>query len=299
MNRRVFIRNSIGLAALACRPDVFLFSESDHLKMIRELEEFAEHELGLRLKRKFYRKWLPVEQQLTYVYVSRPDSILLPPGKANFNYFGTDTLKAKEFAQSENEHGFDTMIYHTSGTSATKLTHHLLNYPPEAVMFIVLHEMAHVNREKRKLKIPYPAEESFGDFLGNYASEAFAKKYYPQHIDRIIKQRKIQEEIYFLLKKAEKQTQGISAELKNKRYSEVNSAMQELIKDANEFQKDRYNYPVNHAYILRNRYYYKWHDEFSKIYKKGNSLPEMVKLYNSLPEQEKDVSLLLKKMSAV
>ncbi|MEZ5172110.1 MAG: hypothetical protein R2850_01005 [Bacteroidia bacterium] len=298
MNRRVFLRNSIGLAALAYRPDVFLFSEKDHLRMIRELEDFAEDELGLRLKRKFYRKWLPVEQQLTYVYVSRSDSVLLPPGKANFNYFGTDTLKAKEFAKKESDEGFDTMIYRTSGTSATKLTHHLLAYPSEAVMFVVLHEMAHVHREKAKLKIPYPAEESFGDFLGNYASEKFAQKYYPQHLDRIEKQRRIQEEIYTLLKRTEKQTQGIEQELKNKRYTEVSAAMQELIRDANEFQRDRYNYPVNHAYILRNRYYYKWYDEFRKIHQKGSDLKAMVELYNSLPEKESEVSLLLKKKSA-
>lgn len=285
------------MAALACRPDIFMLSEKEHLRMIRELEDFAEDELGLRLHRKFYRKWLPVEQQLTYVYVSRPDSILLPPGKSNFNYFGTDTLKASEFAREQMDEGFDTMIYKTSGTSATKLTHHLLNYPSEALMFVVLHEMAHVHRDKSQLNIPYPAEESFGDFLGNYASEAFARQKYPAILHFIEKQRKIQEEIYELLKITEQQTQGIPVDQKNRYYQQVSSKMQALIENANEFQRDRYNYPVNHAYVLRNRYYYKWYFEFKAIHQKGNDLKEMVKLYNRLPADEAETALLLEKMS--
>ena len=296
MKRRLFLKNSIGLAALACQPDVFIYNEKEHLRMIRELEDFAEDELGLRLHRKFYRKWLPVEQQLTYVYVSRPDSILLPPGRSNFNYFGTDTLKASEFARAQTDEGFDTMVYKTSGTSATKLTHHLLNYPSEAVMFVVLHEMAHVHRDKQKLTIPYPAEESFGDFLGNYASEEFARLKYPQVVQYIEKQRKIQEEIYELLKTTETQTQGIEAGEKSRYYKNVSSGMQELIKDANAFQRDRYNYPVNHAYILRNRFYYKWYFEFKNIHKKGTTLPEMVKLYDTLPATEAETDLLFKKI---
>jgi hypothetical protein len=72
--------------------------------------------------------------------------------------------------------------------------------------------------------------------------------------------------------------------------------MQELIKDANAFQRDRYNYPVNHAYILRNRFYYKWYFEFKNIHKKGTTLPEMVKLYNTLPATEAETDLLFKKI---
>jgi hypothetical protein len=297
LNRRNFIQNSIGLIGFSVLPNALIktpTSEKESLKLIRQLKEYGEDELNLQLKRKFYKKWLKKEQQLTYLYISRPDSILLPPKSSSFTFFGTDTLGAKEKAKELSDEGFDTLIYRTSGTSATLLTHHLLNYPPEAIMFIVLHEMSHVHREELKLKIPYPAEESFGEFLGNYASFEFANRYRPEFLPAIVKQREIQEKIYILLKETEIQLQGIDLQAKAQRYKEVQKAMNELLKNANAFQKDRYNYDINHAYILRNRFYYKWYPDFKKIYLSCNSIPEMVNLYTNLPKSEAETSTKLK-----
>jgi hypothetical protein len=267
--------------------------EKENLALIRQLEDFAESELGLNLKRKFYKRWQKQEQQLTYVYVSRPDSILLPPEKNPFKFFGTDTLGANELAKKYSTEGLDAMVYNTSGTSATLLTHHLLNYPKEAIIFIVLHEMAHVHREKLKLKIPYPAEESYGEFLGNYASLNFVEKYHPKLVPAVLKQKSIQEKIYKLLSEAETQTQGISTNAKQERYYEINKALQSILQNANIFQKERYNYPVNHAYILRNRFYYKWYFQFEAIHKSGKSFSEMSNFYSNLPESEGDTNTFL------
>jgi hypothetical protein len=269
-------------------------TEKENLALIRQLEDFAENELGLNLKRKFYKKWQKQDQQLTYVYVSRPDSILLPPNKSPFKYFGLDTAGAKKLASEYTDEGDDAMVYNTSGTSATLLTHHLLNYPQEAIIFIVLHEMAHVHREKLKLKIPYPAEESYGEFLGNYGGLKFTEKYHPHLVEAVLKQKLTQEKIYKLLFEAEAQTQGVNAEIKQKRYSEINSACQSILNNANVFQKERYNYTVNHAYILRNRYYYKWYFQFEKIFKSGKSLTEMTELYSNLPENDGEADTFLK-----
>jgi hypothetical protein len=268
--------------------------EKENLALIRQLEDFAENELGLSLKRKFYKKWQKIEQQLTYVYVSRPDSILLPPGKNAFKFFGTDTLSANKLASESTKEGYDAMVYNTSGTSATLLTHHLLNYPKEAIIFIVLHEMAHVHREKLKLKIPYPAEESFGEFLGNYAGLKFVEKYHPHLVNDVLKQKNTQEKLYTLLAEAESQTQGISKESKELRYLEINKALQSILQNANVFQKERYNYLVNHAYILRNRYYYKWYFQFDALYNSGKSFPEMTHLYSTLPENTGEADTFLK-----
>ncbi|MEX1188343.1 MAG: aminopeptidase [Bacteroidia bacterium] len=297
MNRRIFFRNSIGFLSLAALPNN-LFSppenEKNSLKLIRELRQFGEGELGLNLNRKFYKRWLKQEQQLTYLYVSRADSILLPQDTPSFRYFGTDTASAAIKAKEVTDEGFDTMLYKTSGTSATLLTHHLLNYPPEAIMFIVMHEMSHVHRQRMKIKIPYQAEESFGEFLGNYATIEFAKKYHPEFIPALLKQSQIQENIYTLLSEAEIQLQGLDNEIKLKRYKEVQKALNKLLEQANPFQKDRYQYPVNHAYILRNRFYYNWYPNFKKLYLSGNSMEEMINIYSNLPESESEASTYLK-----
>jgi hypothetical protein len=296
LKRRKFIQNSIGLFGLTILPDAFSLPslEKENLKLIRELEDFADNELGLNLKRKFYRKWQKKEQQLTYVYTSRPDSIILPKDSGPFKYFGTDTLAARIHAIKSEEEGLDAMVYNTSGTSATLLTHHLLNYPKEAIIFIVLHEMAHVHRDKSALKIPYPAEESFGEFLGNHASLKFGEKYYPELIPAIKKQRRIQEKIYQLLAEAETQVQGISKAEKDTRYQAISAALKVILLEANVFQKERYNYPVNNAYILRNKFYYQWYEKFKDIYLSGKSLKEMTLFYSSLPENASETNTFLK-----
>ena len=139
--------------------------EKNSLKLIREIELFGRRELKLKLHHHFYTQWQLVEQPNTYLYVSRADSILLPPNTDAFQFFGTDAFAAKLAADSITNAGLDAMIYRTSGNSAVRLTHQLLNYPHEAIIFIVLHEMAHVHSNQKKLKIPYSSEESFGDFL--------------------------------------------------------------------------------------------------------------------------------------
>jgi len=296
LKRRRFIQNSIGLLGISLLPKAILLpkNEKENLRLIRQLEDYAEIELGLNLKRKFYKKWQKKEQQLTYVYISRPDSIILPKDSSPFKYFGTDTLAARIHAVKSEEEGLDAMVYNTSGTSATLLTHHLLNYPKEAIIFVVLHEMAHVHRDKSKLKIPYPAEESFGEFLGNHASLKFAEKYYPELIPAIKKQRSVQEKIYRLLSEAETQVQGHNQAEKEVRYQAISAALKVILLEANIFQKERYNYPVNNAYILRNRYYYQWYEKFKDIYLSGKSLKEMTLFYSSLHEKTSDTDTFLK-----
>ena len=112
--------------------------EKSSLKLIQELEKFGRRELKLKLHHHFYTHWQEIEQQNTYLYISRSDSILLPSEANAFQFFGTDTLAAKTAADSCKMVGLDVLIYRTSGNSAVRLTHQLLNYPEEAIVFIVL-----------------------------------------------------------------------------------------------------------------------------------------------------------------
>ena len=75
-------------------------NEINSLKLIRELEHFGRRELKLKLHHHFYTQWQVVEQQNTYLYISRADSIILPSGADAFQFFGTDTLAAKLAADS-------------------------------------------------------------------------------------------------------------------------------------------------------------------------------------------------------
>ena len=273
--------------------------EKNSLKLIREIELFGRRELKLKLHHHFYTQWQEVEQPNTYLYVSRADSILLPPNTDAFQFFGTDATLAKLVADSITNSGLDAMIYRTSGNSAVRLTHQLLNYPQEAIIFIVLHEMAHVHSNQKKLKIPYSSEESFGDFLGNIAGEYFVRKYHPELIEPFSKQKETHESLYKLLKNMESNAQGISKSEKVAMYSSAQTQLNSIIFSANKFQHDRFEYPMNHAYILRNRYYYTWYFEFKCLYSKINNLRGMTTFYSHFPNNEIELRKLIKSYCSI
>ena len=268
-------------------------NEINSLKLIRELEHFGRRELKLKLHHHFYTQWQVVEQQNTYLYISRADSIILPSGADAFQFFGTDTLAAKLAADSMINAGLDAMIYRTSGNSAVRLTHQLINYPQEAIIFIVLHEMAHVHSNQKKLKIPYSTEESFGDFLGNIAGEYFVRKYHPELIEPFSKQKETHESLYKLLKNMESSAQGISKSEKAAIYSLAQAQLNSILVSANKFQHDRFEYPTNHAYILRNRYYYTWYFEFKCLNSKINNWRELTAFYSHIPNNEIELRKLI------
>jgi hypothetical protein len=271
-------------SAASNQPPALTEKEKQNLQLIRELERFGKLELGLDLNRHFYKKWQKKEQQNTYLYLSRADSILLPKDTPAFQFFGTDTSGARLKADACRLEGLDVMIYKTSGTSAVLLTHQLLNYPSEAIVFIVLHEMAHIHRTEKKLKVSYACEESFGDFLGNVAGEIFVRKYHPEWLAACVRQRKIHETLYDLFRKIEHGAQGISLEKKKAIYTQAQLQLDFLLKSANTFQHDRFAYPINHAYILRNRYYYRWYNSFLLDSQSEKSLREMVDFYATFQE---------------
>ena len=273
---------------------VLTLKEKISLKLIREIEHFGRRELKLKLHHHFYTQWQFVEQPNNYLYVSRTDSILLPPNTDAFQFFGTDTLAAKLAADSMTNAGWDAMIYRTSGNSAVRLTHQLLNYPQEAIIFIVLHEMAHVHSNQMKLKIPYSSEESFGDFLGNIAGEYFVRKYHPELIADFIKQKETHESLYKLFKNMEINAQGVSSSEKVSIYDSAQKQLNSIIVSANKFQHDRFAYPMNHAYILRNRYYYTWYFEYKCLNSKLNNLREMTTLYSHIPNNEIELRKIIK-----
>ena len=258
--------------------------EQQSLKLIRELEHFGRKTLKLKLHHHFYTKWQEPELQNTYLYLSRPDSIVLPEKANAFEFFGTDTSAARIKADSCTLAGLDALIYRTSGTSAVKLTHHLLNYPPEAIVFVVLHEMAHVHQNEKKTNIPYSAEESFGDFLGNVAGEYFVQQYHPEWLKAFQHQRLIHEQLYALFYKTEMRVQGISKDRKILIYAQAQVQLNALMELANSFQNDRFNYSMNNAYILRNRFYYRWYNNFLSAAQRGDTWKQLRQRYDTFSE---------------
>ena len=92
----------------------------------------------------------------------------------------------------------------------------------------------------------------------------------------------------------ESNAQGISSSEKVSIYSSAQTQLNSILVSANKFQHDRFSYTMNHAYILRNRYYYIWYFEFKCLNSKINNLREMTTFYSHFPNNDIELKKLIK-----
>lgn len=200
--------------------------------------------LKLKPARNFYTETIHDDSLFTYVYVSSSNSIsALTPG--HFYYYGTNTSKGRKIADSISRlPGCDVMLYQTAGTSASLIHPELLRYDPLSIAFIMMHEAMHTHLVHAGYRIPYDFEEAIGDVAGNH----FLKNYTDPSLKKDVRR---------FVKCNRKVYRNVNRCLKGRRSK---SKTEQRIYDITEkygtsFQKQRYRYPVNNAYLLRFRDY--------------------------------------------
>lgn len=242
--------------------------------------------LGVTLNDSFYSEWKEGYQH--YLYVSENSSIKRPANEPYFRFFGSDIQKAKEAQQELIEKGFHTLLYRTAATSAAKLFSPLATYPPQCLSFIAFHEAHHLHRKAGERKaIPYSFEEAAGDVLGNYASIAFAKQF-PNLVDSksVHHQIKINEKLYKKINLTRKKIdEGKDA---TKAYKKLENYISRLLKNEDNFKKDRFLYPINNAFFIRYGYYTANYFLLKKLYHHAQSPIKFLAYLDTLPEAEKE-----------
>lgn len=272
-------------------------SGSDSLLYIDEVKRFAYNEIGYNLNGDFFNKWTNEEKPYIYLYVSLSDSIKRP---TEFNYpyifCGTDEDQANIEETKFTQRGYHTFCYKTNANSAALLNKRLLSYSKDAIAFIIFHELTHHYLDRKNIKIPYEFNEALCDVVGNYGALNYSMSTQNLDLASVKNQIKSNEKIYKCLNEA------ISNINKNPKKTIVlnakcQAAINDILKNANLFQKDRFDYHVNNAYLLKNEYYCKHYFLLKKVFLKLKTLKAFLELMKTLPENSSDCEKYLKKFT--
>ena len=221
------------------------------------------------------------------LYASLKYVIHLPPGCSVFISYDTLETDAKAKEAEFIEKGYDTFIYRTYATSAGKLNERFISYPAAAKSFIIMHEFVHNYIAKLKLPIPYDFNEALADVIGNYGTLQFLEAVGSDKLDSARAQTTRTEQLYKIMngyidKINSKQNGADKFSLKcEKKIKEV------LIK-ADLFQKDRFDYHVNNAYLLKNKNYSYNYFLLKKVFRKQKSLGNVLRILKNAPTDAKN-----------
>lgn len=226
------------------------------LQLVDSVRVYIKNTLHLNIGNDFYTKWSTQKDSMYYyVYVSDAQKIQSTLDVAFITYNKEDTaiVAANNFTMQ----GFHALVYKTAGTSNAELTPKLLSYPDEAIAFIMVHEAVHRHISSLHLKpgYPYSFEECLCDAVANSACVAMAKTLKLLASKAAISQKKIFERVYVYINSQDKKLVPADTVMQALIFSKTTSHIKTMVRNGNQFQKDRMIYPVNNAYFLRNRSY--------------------------------------------
>ncbi len=247
--------------------------DSNRIELLQEAREFCLSQ-GMFVREDFYTQWSSDNLPYFYVYAAPKDSVTSYYQTA-FRYFGKDTTAAYAEQLRLDSLGLSSLVYKTYGTSGTRLTDQFLNYSEESMLFVAFHEAMH-HHVREKAPVPYILEEAAGDVIGNYLLLAFFKtkgkplftaKWHVKTIERI--------------------AQEINTGLNRKKpLTRLQQRIQNRVRYADAFKKDRYNYEVNTAYLLRNRSYTQHYFLLKSVLNKVGSVEAFLDVLQAIPEDE-------------
>jgi hypothetical protein len=261
--------------------------------LVAKLRAFIYAESGLTLERDFYTNWAESDEPLAYLYISRADTVATPDDfEGSYKYFGFDTEGAWKNAALYTAQGHDAFCYNTYANSSAKLSNRLMMYPDEAIAFVMFHEFIHNYLDQKDIRIAYEFNEALCDVVGNYE----AMKYFVQADDSL--GRKAVEQCARNERMFEAINVAIGKVNNNPRKARTHNVrcqklIQKELRDGNLFQRDRLDYHVNNAFLLKNEYYCKNYFLLKKVYLNQQSLGDFLKIMENLPARVKDYEAYL------
>ncbi len=240
------------------------------LQLVKEVRGYLIDSLKLNVGEKFYTEFVDTDSMFYYVYVSQKDSVKKVTHDA-YIYFGNYPTNAQLKADSFTQIGFDVMVYKTAGTSSAFLNKRLLQYDDLSLTFILIHEAIHRHKYNTGSKILYEYEEALCDVVANAYCGWMSHSSVKNYVDFVYRN----EKIYQLINEcAEFKITQLDAEKK----------IVKQLKQGTLFQNDRFNYPINNAFLLRYLNYSKHYFELAKWFVKKDKKIQSVKEY--LAEQK-------------
>jgi hypothetical protein len=210
-----------------------------------------------------------------------------------FYFCGTDERKAESLIDKYSSEGYHVFCYKSYANSQAMWNKRFISYSHEAISFIMLHEFVHHFVFFNNLKIPYEFHEALADVVGNYGTLEFSRETDFLNIDSVQQQIKINEDIYELMNSTIDKI-NINPSDKPIIHHNCHTTISELLLKGNLFQRDRFEFPVNNAFLLKNSYYSKNYFLLKKVYEKQRSIKALLKILKSMPESVIECEAYLK-----
>ncbi len=274
---------------------VTVFGDVNDSIFILEIKSFVYKEIGMELKGDLFTKWNKEDKPYQYVYVSLADSIKSPPElKSAFIFCGTDEEQALKKAAEYKEKGNQVFCYKTYANSGALLNSRFISYSGEIKCFILFHELIHNYLSQEKIKIPYEFNEALADVIGNYGALDYSTETKKTDLALTKKQICINEKLYKCMNSFISRINS-NPEKARQLDKKCNKRIHSILESANTFQRDRFNYEVNNAYLVKNQYYSKNYFLLKKILRKQKSIKGLLEIMKHLPERVEDCVIYLKK----
>ena len=227
---------------------------------IDSVKKFILKEFKGRMRGNQYTQWDNDTAPNYYIYFSKTQQVAWPYRIAKSN--------------------FTTFYY--CGHSVTRLNKRFAGYAKDAQCFIMFHELMHNYLEGYNTKLPYEFNEAVGDVLGSYGSLEFSKFLSQEEGKEFKKQIEINEGLYQCFNEC---IAGINSDSSHpdKYWIICRSKINSYLPFMNSFQKDRFNWPVNNAYLLKNSNYCKNYFLLRDVFLKQKSVAAFLKIIKKLP----------------
>lgn len=290
---------TILLLLLSLSNNILNAADKDSLR-IADIKRFIYKQFGTDLNSNLYTKYDEENKPIRLIYVSLADKVKVAPGLGDDVSYVPNGIYVRDENAAQNKinryeaMGYHTFYYKTFGCGNCDLTERFLSYPDEAKSFILYHELTHNFIFHEHLKIPYEFNEALADVMGNYGTLEYAGNTLNIDISLAKRQIELNENIYRYLNlyidKINKHPRKAV-----KLDSRCEKKIKPLINKGNLYQKDRFDYKVNNAYLLKNQNYSKYYFLIKKVYLKQGTIRKLLEIMKAAPENSDDIEKYLQK----
>jgi hypothetical protein len=262
---------------------------------IADVKKFAFREIGVELKGELFTRWNESESPYFYVYVSLSDRVESPKEfTSSFIFCRNNPDSAEQVAALYTAKGYQAFCYKTYANSGTALTKKFLSYPDENKSFIVFHELIHNYIRQEKISIPYEFNEALSDVIGNYGTLNFSRETGKTDAARAELQIQSNEKIYQCMNRFIQKINHKPSH-REKYYKRCREIIHDALDQGTAFQIDRFDFPVNNAYLLKNLYYCKNYFLLKKVLLKQKTILEFLEIMKHLPANSEECTRYLEK----
>ncbi|MDI1353476.1 MAG: hypothetical protein PSX36_01070 [bacterium] len=220
---------------------------------ISSLVKFYQSRCGNSLKGDLYQSHA-VDSPYIYVYVSPSNKVENALKNSGYFLFCNHNMKKALHYDSLYSDVNECFIYTTAANASTRLTSELLQYRKETQAFIVFHELTHVLLNSINSKLTYTVNEAVCDVVGNYLCREYALSNKALNLKVVDAQIQLNEHLYNLFNSTILRINS-NANQKPMAVKFLSKELSRTLVKADAFQKQRFNYPVNNAYLLKNSFY--------------------------------------------